>query len=933
MKKTIYTFLFLVLTQFSFSNSILCPDPPANDDPCISSDNPPIDLTNIGFHSGTTCCATPDFDNVACANGTGSSVWYVYTPDLGDKGYTINLEPIGSAAEGPVTVEVYAGTSNQGCSGGFINVLASSCIDTQVSIKIGNCLESEEVFFIKVSTNEADENCGEFMISINPTLNNLSADNCLDLAGQAPIEPVTNPAFNIDYHCVSGSLDFACPENDALEGCSEFTEMPTVWFQVIVDDIAAQLFTTVEPLGNWEPIWSVYSGPDCDNLSIADFGGSPPCSNGDNTPDLHQNSVFDTEKNYWISVTIDPASLPSTGLDNGSFELCVATVINTIICLGDLEGGACGDESLVVEVAEREFENLPLEGPFYQGEEVTINISFFYDAQESGADWLIGFVPIFGAGWDLTNFDYEMNAPIGNGQTGQWYEESGPCAPILQEPNPILCTFINDDGNLELCNQLCSPCSECPQQSMQEGDPLPSGYFWVTNGNNAGCDNDCSPGEGWGIGASTAQIDWTFTLQVKMFDNEDDCYSNKDLSIAFQTFSDGTAGCWEDSVGECLLDRAMFGPAWQVECDSPSEVIGPDQEICHNETTDILVEAIDGSLDSIIVEFEDNPDVTGENNYVFMGGMGIIQDELSNLTDDIQVVIYSASIDDPALPSIGVITEIEVTVYPELKVTFPPVFVCEGECIDMTPDIVGGFDAPYSYQWSTGENTPSINICPVVPNIYFVTVEDALGCVDIAEVQVDIEPPVELLLPENIDVIKDDDFDPFDPDYIVCIELVGGTPPFTVTWSSTPLGLVGVSSGIAGECYAINEESSSDMNENNGQYTLTASVTDVFGCTNEESTIVNVKADSTVFVLDEELLHKISINPNPSNGEFNISSDIDGEVHYIIRDVMGRDVDRGKISTDHKTIYLGSEPNGLYLIIFFTFQIENRTLFIKLLKI
>jgi len=871
--KTIYTvFIFLLFAQFSFSNASFCPDPPLNDDPCIESTNPPFDLSGGGTHVGTTCCARgpqdinpdgslADFENVDCSAATeDAAVWYIFTPDPDDDGYQITLEGGIDPAEGPIAIEVYKGPVDQGCNGGFGETLASSCADLGVSFKIGNCFAPNEVLFVKISTDDALENCGSFTLTIVPASCGTTADNCIDLADQTPIEPVTEIDFSITYTCVSGCLDYACPEDSTYGGCAEVTQMPTVWFQIIADDIAAQMFTTVQPNGNWEPVWSIFSGPDCDNLTVVNFGGSPPCSNGDNTPELHQTSVFDDEENYWIMITVDPASLPATGLDDGSFELCVATTVNAIICLGELEGGACDDESLVMEVTDRELEDLPLEGPFAQGEEVTINISFFYDASESGADWLIGFVPVFGKGWDMTNFDYSGNAPVGNGSTAEWYEEGGDCAPLLQEPNPILCTFTDEDGNLQLCNQLCSPCSECPQQGMLEGDPLPGGYFWVSNGGNAGCDNDCSPGEGWGIGSTQAQIDWTFTLEVKVFDDFDDCFDNKDLSISFQTFSDGIAGCWEDPVGECILDRAMFSPAWEIICETLPYVSGNDQEICHDGVTDIIVQTLDGSTNTIIVEVEDNPNVIGEMEHTFTNGTGTIQDDLLNLTNDVQVVVYSAYVEDPTIITPAPINEIEVTVYPELMASFPPVFVCEGSCSDITPDIIGGIGAPYTYLWSTSDTSQTINICPTVPTTYSVTVTDALGCIDVTEVQVDVKPPVEISLPESIDVEKDDNFDPFNPDYQVCLDFLSGTSPYAVIWN-TPPGLVGITTGAFGECFAINEVASSGLQGDNGQYILTASVTDFFGCTDIDTAIVNILGDTTENI-DFKLIYEFFIDEN-----------------------------------------------------------------------
>lgn len=926
--KTIQSICFLLLiAQSAFSNSSFCPDPPANDSPCINDSNPPLDLTVTGTHEGMTCCATLDIENVDCSTiADGASVWYTYTPGIAD-GFDINIEA--ADAVGPMTLEVYKGTADAGCTG-ELEFIGSRCNITNNSIKLGNCFASDEVIFVKVSTSELEEDCGDFTITIASASCGETADDCIDLMNFVPILPITNPELALDYFCVDGCLDYACPEEDSNGGCMGFTIMPTVWFQVTVDDLASQMFTYVTPNGNWEPIWAVYTGPDCDNLTSVNVEGYSPCSNDDNTPNLHQIALSEEEVNYWISVTADPESLPSTGLVDGSFELCISTTIDSTLCLGEFDGGAYDDEFLLIEVIEREVEGLPLDGPFIAGEEVTINITYLYDASDKGVDWLMGFVPVFGSGWDMTTFDFDENGPFGNGTMALWYEEGEACAPILQEPNPILCTYTNEDGNLEICNQLDSPCPDCPKSFMEEGDLMPSGYFWVTDGTPEGCNNDCSPGEGWGIGSASTQIEWTFTLTVKKSDDLEDCYLNNDLSIGLQTFSDGAAGCWEDPSGECLLARLIPSKAWKVECEY-SAVLGSDQEICHDGITDILLQTEDGSTNTIIVEVEDNPNVEGEMNQMFVGGIGTIQDNLSNLTNEPQVVVYTAYTEDPNLPDTGLISEIEVIVYPEMKATFPPVFVCEGSCVDITPVIEGGFGGQYNYLWSTGENTVSIDVCPVVATTYFVTVEDGLGCMAIAEVQVDTKPNPELLLPESIDVFKDDNFDFFDPDYFICLDFISGSEPFGVTWNS-PVGIVGLPYGIDSECFAINEESSIADNGNNGQYFLMASVTDIFGCESMVTTIVNVFPDSTLIGLEEELLDKVNISPNPSNDAFHISLDKEREIKYTIRDVVGRVVDKGVITSGNKTLHLGSEPNGLYLL-GFTHPELKQVSFYKLLKI
>jgi len=750
MKNTICTAILILIAQFSFANSIMCPDPPSNDDPCITSDNPPLDLTGIFSHVGNTCCArgpqdfnsdgsSADFENIDCNAATeGAAVWYMYTPDPVVDGYSIVLETGSSdASEGPVSIEIYAGPSDQGCNGGFLETIASSCVNFNVSLEFGNCFAADEVIFIRVSTNNADENCGDFVISITASACEFSADECLDLIGSTPLLPSTNEDFILDYYCETGCLDFACPETDNLGGCPEFNEMPTVWFQVSTDNLAAQLFSTVESNGNWTPIWSVFSGPDCNNLSLASFGDEPSCSNGDNTPDVHQTTILDGELNYWIMVTADPSSVPSTGIDDGSFEICVSTTINAIICLGEFEGGACDEESLIIEITERDNEDQPLDGPFCQGEEVTVNISFFYDASQSGADWLIGIVPIFGSGWDMSDFDYDNYPPFGNGQPAQWYGADTDLAPILQEPVPILCTYTDEEGILQLCNQLCSSCTECEQPFMEEGDPLPSGYFWVSNGGNAGCDNDGSPGEGWGIGSVTAQIDWTFNLRVKEFTSLDDCFDNNDLSISFQTFSDGVAGCWEDPVGECLLDRAMHGPNWSITCSElPPAVLADNIEICNNSIADVALNTEDGSDVTIIVKALENFYISGANDYEFIDGVGVITDLLINNDDVDRIMYYEVYAVDSTLACNGPKTVVEVLVRSQYINDFPEVICdCNGGCSTIGVENTEG----YTYLWSTGEGESMIDVCPSAPTAYALTVTDPFGCSQTGSVLVDCQ--------------------------------------------------------------------------------------------------------------------------------------------------------------------------------------------------
>ncbi|MDF1698860.1 MAG: T9SS type A sorting domain-containing protein [Saprospiraceae bacterium] len=829
---------------------------PENDDPCPTDPNPPIDLTSIFTHVGTTCDATFDYPNLSCdASTEGASVWYTFTPSSTAIGYDIILEgALGGAedANGDISMEVYKGSVNQGCTG-FTTAIGSRCTTLNVALKLGNDFDASEIMYIKITTDISQ--CGEFNLTIMEGGCIDIANTCNDITAAQTLNPETLDDFQINYNCVSGCIDYGTPDLSATGGCMEFLDNPTVWYQVNVDDMAQQLLTYVSTNGIWSPVWSIYGGSDCGDLTIISNQGMT-CSNEDTTPDLFQVAVDPVYETYWIAVSYDPSSIPPNGIIDGTFEVCASTTINAIICLGDIDGG-CAEPSLVIEVTERENPNGSLDGPFCPGEEVSVSVSFTFDASETSSDWLSGIIPKFGPGWDLTSFDYEANAPFGNSILASWYEEEGDCAPIIQEDVSHLCTYTDENGNLVLCNTLCEPCSECPSVGMNTGDALPSGYFWVTTGAGAGCDNDCSPGEGWGIGSTFVTVDWDFELTVKEFDTFEECFENRDLQISFQSFSQGLVGCWEDPIGECLIDKSQFGPLWEIGCEAPSNVIAEDQEICYEGTTDIDVQTEDGSINTIIVEFIDNPNVSGENNYTFPDGFGTITDNLLNLTNTTQYVGYKLYAEDPALICDGNETIIEVSVHPELTSNLPQtISVCEGECkILQVEEIFGGNGGPYLFEWSNGETSPEIEICPTVLTTYSVTVTDELGCSSVSQTDAYVVPSVDILLPETLVVCKDDEYNENNPEYIVCLDFLNGTPPYQVTWNIPP-GLITTTSGSVGECLIINEAASSEFGGNNssGEYFVGATVTDNFFCSKTATIIVKVTGELTMVLEVNDLI-------------------------------------------------------------------------------
>lgn len=205
-----------------------------------------------------------------------------------------------------------------------------------------------------------------------------------------------------------------------------------------------------------------------------------------------------------------------------------------------------------------------LDGPFLPGESVVINVKYFYNNAGANATWLHAFIPTFGSGWELPDLNTPGFAPNAQAISAEWFDADGDCSATIQEDLTDICTYMDDDGVLQICNlqnETC-PCSE----GMSIGDPLPSGFFWNTNGSMAGCGDECTPSDNWGIGFTASLIEWNIVLKVKSFEDSVECENNKNLQIGIQVFSDEFTGCWEDPTGQLVVAPKELSPAWEVDC-------------------------------------------------------------------------------------------------------------------------------------------------------------------------------------------------------------------------------------------------------------------------------------------------------------------------------------------------------------------------------
>ncbi len=271
-----------------------------------------------------------------------------------------------------------------------------------------------------------------------------------------------------------------------------------------------------------------------------------------------------------------------------------------------------------------------------------------------------------------------------------------------------MCTWVDDNGILHVCNELCENCSQCEKSSIDPLDPLPSGWFWLSNGSNAGCNNSsCKPHLRWGIGSTQSDVTWDFPLRVKTFESQGECQENDDLQITFQTFSDGGAGCWEDPVGECLIDRKQLGPLWEINCDIPPGVIADQypESICSNDVASITVSIEDGTVYPVFVTFIENPEVHGLKEYTFESGYGTIRDTLKILnpyaTEPVEVT-YIAQVLMPGMICNGTTDTFKVTINPLPKLSVQadiPELSCNDLPYNLNLEINSGNSEGYIFDW------------------------------------------------------------------------------------------------------------------------------------------------------------------------------------------------------------------------------------------
>ena len=165
----------------------------------------------------------------------------------------------------------------------------------------------------------------------------------------------------------------------------------------------------------------------------------------------------------------------------------------------------------------------------------------------------------------------------------------------------------------------------------------------------------------------------------------------------------------------------------------------------------------------------------GTPPYSYLWNTGATTMDLINLPAG----TYTVTVTDAALCTD--VASVTITESPAISVTINGTeIVCGAEETGQASAVVSGGTPPYTYQWSTGSNTPTIFDLP--EGIYGVTVTDALGCSAVADFDVDIIDDFELdIAIQNVLCFGETSAS-------ILAEGWGGTPPYTYQWNT---GLTG----------------------------------------------------------------------------------------------------------------------------------------------
>lgn len=220
---------------------------------------------------------------------------------------------------------------------------------------------------------------------------------------------------------------------------------------------------------------------------------------------------------------------------------------------------------------------------------------------------------------------------------------------------------------------------------------------------------------------------------------------------------------------------------------------------------------------------------------------------------------------------------VKVTVLVSPVISIDKTHVCEGTTSTITAS------GANSYTWSSGENTPDVEVLLTTTSTFTLKAKNSNTCVTTQVYTISVDPLPTTTL--NASYVSCGNC----PDGSIVAMASGGTGPYTYLWdpgASTSETLTGVPAG----CYKV-------------------IITDNLGCAAVDSACVSF--DTGIF--NQTLSGSIiKVNPNPSQGAFNLSFGASGFKKISITDAIGKIVRTYETDSATFTIDIKTLDDGIY---------------------
>ena len=233
---------------------------------------------------------------------------------------------------------------------------------------------------------------------------------------------------------------------------------------------------------------------------------------------------------------------------------------------------------------------------------------------------------------------------------------------------------------------------------------------------------------------------------------------------------------------------------------------------------------------------------------------------------------------------------------------FPTHISCNGSC-DGTANVTANGTAPYSYLWSTGDTTSSINgLCA---GTYTVITTDDSACVVYDTLVVNEPPPLYAVVTATAASC------PTCCDVCVGFIAQGGTTGYTYVWSPYDPNFPSPCNTCPGETFSVY-------------------IVDANGCTVQTDTITT---DTVAVNLGINAVKTLSFElyPNPASELVHIRFNSKQNKRIILFDINGKEVYSIQTKEEEITLDVSAYPKGQYLLQ--VYNTETKTFSLKKLNL